>query len=122
MINDPAFNNVYEIMNRRQETTPPGKHPQLRTIKLSNYPKQVITKCRTIGEKLLETTIAETLDQKAKSFSLLDASGLVIGKIIPREDQIWYGVTETRHREEPGYERIGKQLIGNTSFIFYKIK
>jgi hypothetical protein len=121
-INDPAFNKVYDLMTRRQETTPTGKHPQIRTTKLSNYPKQVIDKCRNIGEKLLETTNAETLDQKAGSFSLLDASGLVIGKIIPREDEIWYGVRETRHLEEPPYQRIGKRLIRNTAFIFYTIE
>jgi hypothetical protein len=122
IIGDPAFKKVYEIMVKKKEISVRCEYPQLRTINLSNFSDDVRSRCRFFGEKMLQSSDAVSLDQKAGSFSLLDETGIVIGKIIPREDEIWYGVRESKQMKNLTYENRGKWCIGNVPFIFYTVE
>jgi hypothetical protein len=115
------FDEVLDIMVKSSKERSPCEYPRLRTVRLIHIPDEEVDVCRNIGSYLEETLSGYSLQQQTGSFSLIDETGLVAAKIIPRNGEIWFGVRDSKEISKDFIDK-DKWCIVNTPFQFYKLE
>jgi hypothetical protein len=114
------FEDILDIMSRTVKERSVCQYPRLRTSKLTGFDDEDVDFCMKLGEYLVDSMDGVVLQRLAGSFSLLDETGVVMAKIILRDDEIWFGVRgELDNLRE--FEDRGNWCIVNTPFQFVNV-
>ena len=102
--------------------TSTGKTQALVTHSLTEICDRGNKICRGFGGEIVRKSEEVRLEAGVDCYNLIDGTGRVVGKIVPRlvEDEIWYGVEENLSGPVTMEPR-GKWFIDDTVYVFYNI-
>ncbi len=86
------------------------KYPLLRTAKLSKLCSRGQSICHFFGIEVIGDSKNLKFETGSDCYTIIDDSGVEVGKIVPRmdEDEIWYGINESRVDQSITLEARGK--------------